>query len=87
MRRPLSIVVDGVRTEVREGCTLAAALAMRAMGASRRSVRGEPRAAFCGMGICHECRVEVDGARVLACQKICREGMQVRTLAPTNATR
>ncbi|HCI6741169.1 TPA: (2Fe-2S)-binding protein, partial [Klebsiella variicola subsp. variicola] len=35
------------------------------------------RAPFCGMGVCQECRVTVDGLRVLACQTLCRAGMQI----------
>ncbi|HGI7054042.1 TPA: 2Fe-2S iron-sulfur cluster-binding protein, partial [Klebsiella aerogenes] len=35
------------------------------------------RAPFCGMGVCQECRVTVDGLRVLACQTLCRSDMQI----------
>jgi succinate dehydrogenase/fumarate reductase-like Fe-S protein len=31
------------------------------------------------MGICHECRVLVDGRRRLACQTLCTDGMVVDT--------
>ena len=49
---------------------------------SRLSVTGQPRTPFCGMGICGECRVTVDGeAGVLACLTPCRDGMHVRTRA------
>ena len=46
-------------------------------GTARRSVSGELRAPVCGMGICQECRVWVDGVRQLACQTTCRAGMRV----------
>ena len=49
------------------------------MGAARRSVSGEARAPFCGMGICHECRVNINGRRRLACQTRCADGMVVET--------
>lgn len=39
----------------------------------RRSVSGEPRAPVCGMGVCHECAIDLDGRRLLACQTLCRE--------------
>ncbi|MFN6201241.1 MAG: 2Fe-2S iron-sulfur cluster-binding protein, partial [Acidobacteriota bacterium] len=46
----------------------------------RRSVAGAPRGALCGMGICFECRVEIDGiAHSRSCQIYCRAGMEVRT--------
>ncbi|MBT2374436.1 MULTISPECIES: 2Fe-2S iron-sulfur cluster-binding protein [Pseudomonas] len=57
---------------VRDGITVAAAVTV-----TRTSCTGQPRAAFCGMGICQECRMTIDGRRQLACQTLCREGMQV----------
>ena len=61
------------------GLSLAALLAAQGL-ASRRSVRGEPRTPWCGMGVCGECRVTVDGREgVLACLTPCRDGLRVRT--------
>jgi hydrogen cyanide synthase HcnA len=37
--------------------------------------------AYCGMGVCQECRVQIDGRRRLACQTVCAEGMRVETMA------
>lgn len=46
----------------------------------RRSVGGERRAPVCGMGICFECRVNIDGvAQQRACQVTVRDGMRVGT--------
>jgi len=46
--------------------------------ASRHSVSGEPRAPYCGMGVCLECRATVDHvAHERVCQMLCREGMEV----------
>ncbi|MWV10759.1 (2Fe-2S)-binding protein [Pseudomonas sp. R-28-1W-6] len=71
--------LDGRPLRVAEGTTVAAALALGADGCSRTSVSGQRRAPFCGMGICQECRVSIDGQRRLACQTLCRDGMQVET--------
>jgi aerobic-type carbon monoxide dehydrogenase small subunit (CoxS/CutS family) len=49
------------------------------MGVARTSVTSQPRAPFCGMGVCQECRVFIDGRRRLACQTVCAEGMRVET--------
>jgi sarcosine oxidase subunit alpha len=39
-----------------------------------------PRAPLCGMGVCFECRVQVDGvAHVRACMTPVSDGMQVVT--------
>lgn len=54
------ITVDGVAVLVPRGVSVGAAL-MNGGLTIRRSVSGEPRAALCGMGICHECRVTIDG--------------------------
>lgn len=76
---PLTITVDGALLQVTAGVSLAAALALRPPGTTRRAVDGALRAPLCGMGVCHECRVEVDGQRRLACQTPCAPGMQVIT--------
>jgi D-hydroxyproline dehydrogenase subunit gamma len=74
-----SISIDGRRMEVVAGTTVAAAL-LQAGSASRISVRGEPRQPLCGMGICYECRAQIDGrAQQRTCQIPCRSGMQIVT--------
>ena len=72
-------VIDGNPVQLAPGHSVAAALALLPPGCSRTSVTGERRAPFCGMGICHECRVLVDGRRRLACQTLCTDGMVVDT--------
>ena len=79
LRASVTLVLDGTPCTVAAGTTVAAALARQGIPGTRRSVSGEVRAPFCGMGICHECRVDIDGRRRLACQVACAEGMQVHT--------
>ena len=71
--------IDGQTVRFAEGTTVAAALMSSGDRCSRTSVSGQRRAPLCGMGICQECRVNIDGLRRLACQTVCREGMQVET--------
>lgn len=79
----VTIVVDGAAMHVHEGATVAAALLSAGARAFRRSVTGEPRAALCGMGICHECRVTIDDiAQQRACLVPVAHGMRVSTGAP-----
>ncbi|MFJ3053489.1 (2Fe-2S)-binding protein [Pseudomonas nitroreducens] len=73
------LTLDGRPLRVVAGTTVAAALALGGDGTTRTSVSGQRRAPLCGMGICQECRVTIDGQRRLACQTLCREGMQVET--------
>ena len=79
--RSVALTVDGATIAVEPGTTVAAAVLM-AGAATRTSVSGEPRAPLCGMGICFECRVTIDGApHQRSCQIVCRPGMQVSTAA------
>ncbi|WP_460158840.1 2Fe-2S iron-sulfur cluster-binding protein [Pseudomonas sp. S3_E11] len=73
------LFLDGRPLSVANGTSVAAALALGADGCSRASVSGQRRAPLCGMGICQECRVLIDGRRRLACQTLCHDGMQVQT--------
>ncbi|QGW77939.1 (2Fe-2S)-binding protein [Pseudomonas alkylphenolica] len=75
------LTLDGRPLHVTDGTSVAAALALAGDGCSRTSVSGQRRAPLCGMGICQECRVHIDGRRRLACQTLCRDGMQVETRA------
>jgi len=76
----VEIVVDGQRVQVREGAMLAAALYSIGVRASRTSVSGEPRGPICGMGVCFECRVTINGVpHQRSCLVPCTAGMIVET--------
>jgi aerobic-type carbon monoxide dehydrogenase small subunit (CoxS/CutS family) len=79
-KREIAICLNGTPIHgIAEGSNLAAVL-LGSHLACRRSASGETRAPFCGMGLCGECRVTVDGVmHVLACRTICRDGLQVKT--------
>jgi D-hydroxyproline dehydrogenase subunit gamma len=78
------VSIDGRTLEVPEGSTVAAALAASlGIAGTRTSVTGMSRTALCGMGVCQECRVTIDGcAHILACQTLCRDGQIIETTAP-----
>ena len=77
----IQLMVDGQPIPAYEGETLAAAL----LAAGHRTFRhtipgGEPRGVFCGIGICFDCLVTLDGTQsVRACVTPVRNGMQVTT--------
>ena len=77
----IELILDGLALRVAKGSTVAAALYLGGDGSSRTSVGDQRRAPVCGMGICQECRVSIDGQRRLACQTLCRSGMRVETHA------
>ncbi len=71
--------VNGSRVSVTAGATAAVAILI-ATGSSRISVSGEPRAPFCGMGTCFECRARIDGeTQQRTCQVICKPEMEIET--------
>ncbi|WP_239461990.1 2Fe-2S iron-sulfur cluster-binding protein [Occallatibacter savannae] len=76
-----SFIIKVNRTEVRVTTDMSVAAAMMMAGEPCRiSVRGEPRAPMCGMGICMECRATVDGRKhQRTCQVMCVPGMEVVT--------
>lgn len=82
-----TIFIDGQACQVQAQQTVAAALAQHVpCSQSRVSLSGEVRAPTCGMGICQECRVEINGRpQQLACQTMCSPDMQVRTGKPAVA--
>jgi predicted molibdopterin-dependent oxidoreductase YjgC len=82
----VTIVVDGEEHRVPADTTVAVALLGLGVRAFRRSVHGEPRAPLCAMGICYECRVDIDGvADRRACLVPVVEGLLVRTAAGQGA--
>jgi predicted molibdopterin-dependent oxidoreductase YjgC len=75
------ITINGQPHTVAQNTSVAAAL-MNLGITSRSSVQGEARNPLCGMGICFECRVTVNGiAHQRGCQIEAVEGMEVSTNA------
>ena len=68
------IIVDGVAVAGRDGQTIAGVL----LASGRRTWRtagGEQRGVFCGMGVCQDCVLTVNGVEgVRACQRAARDG-------------
>jgi len=80
MPETITLSVNGKAVTVPDGSVVSTAVALAGALVFRRSVQGEPRAPLCGMGICFECRVMIDGcAHARSCQILCRESMDVRT--------
>ena len=73
--------VDGTPTVAHHGETVASVMlagGKRVLRSTRNS--GSPRGLFCGIGVCYDCLVVVDGrANVRACMTRATPGMKVRT--------
>jgi predicted molibdopterin-dependent oxidoreductase YjgC len=75
----VSLTVNGRSVSVPRGATVAVAVVL-AGAACRTSVTGQQRGPLCGMGICFECRVSINGRpHCRSCQTICDQGMDVKT--------
>jgi aerobic-type carbon monoxide dehydrogenase small subunit (CoxS/CutS family) len=71
------IFINGHPEPIEEDASLLVVLLNKGPYAQRLSVSGAHRSGICGMGICFECQVTVDGKVVRACQIGCRDGMEV----------
>ncbi len=81
MSETFEITVDGRAVRCRPGATIAAALIEAGIDAWRTTRRGgEPRGLFCGIGVCFDCLVRIDGEPpVRACLAIARAGDRITT--------
>lgn len=77
--RAVTITVDGSPVEACEGESVLAALWAAGVRTLHRTAKaGEPRAFLCGIGVCFDCVVTVDGERsVRACMTPVADGMAV----------
>jgi len=83
----VTITVDGIPTQTFLGETVATALLARGQRAWRRTAQGEPRGLFCGIGICFDCIITVDGIpNVRACLTPVSDGMVVETELPVKSS-
>ena len=71
---------EGVPFKAQAGDTIASALLAAGISATRETITsGAPRAPFCMMGTCFECRVEVnEESNVQGCMRLIEEGMRIK---------
>ncbi len=75
----VTIELDGEAVPARAGESLAATLVAAGILTCRESRTGAARGVWCGMGVCSECAMSIDGvAGRLACMEPVRPGMSVR---------
>ena len=78
--RRLTLTFEGGELGFVEGDSVAAALVDAGRLTCRTGRSGEPRGVFCGMGVCQECVVLVDGVPARACMAAARDGALVEIL-------
>jgi predicted molibdopterin-dependent oxidoreductase YjgC len=79
----LNVQVDGKRVEAFSGETIAAMLYANGIRIFRHTRKSKkPRGIYCGMGVCYDCLVTVDGVHnVRACVTPVKDGMRIETTA------
>jgi len=83
MSDPVSFGFNDETIEASAGMSVAAALTQSGIRALRETDSGKARGMFCGMGVCQDCLVEIDGQpNQRACMTPIADGMRVRTQAP-----
>lgn len=80
-RERFAITVDGEEVTVSSGWTVAAALIASGRSSWRTTrIDHRPRGVFCGIGVCFDCLVTLNGQRsVRACLVTARPGDDVRS--------
>ena len=83
-REKVTIFINGRKTPAYRGETVWAALIASGRKVLKRSARlGEGRGAFCGMGICYECLVTVNGVpNQRACMAEVEDRMEIEIHEP-----
>jgi hypothetical protein len=86
---PLTFTFDGEPVVAFRGESVGAALLAAGHRVLRSTpVTGAPRGIFCGMGVCFDCLVVIDGEPSRrACMTFVTEGMQVETQVGFGAAR
>jgi predicted molibdopterin-dependent oxidoreductase YjgC len=80
----MRITVDEEPLTAEAGQTIAGVLLAAGRRSWRRAPSGAPRGVFCGIGVCFDCLVTVNGVRdVRACRRRAREGDIVTTQSRT----
>ncbi|WP_170407106.1 (2Fe-2S)-binding protein [Ruegeria arenilitoris] len=84
----VTLIVNGQPVIARKGQSVWSAMAVAGQVVTRKAaLSGEERSAYCAMGVCFECMVEIDGLpNQQACLRRVADGMSVATQEITEDT-
>lgn len=78
--RPVTVTVDGEPVTGVRGQSVAGVLLASGRTSWRYGPSGAPRGAFCGIGVCFDCLVTVNGhSDVRACRRTAEDGDAITT--------
>lgn len=80
-RRPVEVIIDGRKAQAFEGELVSTVLQAEGISVfARKHATGRPSGIYCGMGMCYECLVTIDGIpNVRACQTYAVDRMVIET--------
>ena len=78
----MTISLNGQPVSAAIGETVLSVIQSLGLRQVARNDHGQLAGAYCGMGVCHCCLVQIDGRhKRRACQTLVKPGMQVQTLS------
>lgn len=78
MTESISILINGEPVAAEPGVSLGSLIHSHRKSFRRSPKLSKPRGLYCGMGVCFECMITVDGQPVRACITPVRDGMSVK---------
>lgn len=79
--KPIEVTIDGRKVQAFEGELVSSVLHAEGISVfGRKRTTGRPSGIYCGMGVCYECLVTIDGtSNVRACQTYVEDQMAIET--------
>lgn len=81
MSQAITLLINGTSVTAEAGVTVASALHRHHTALRASPQLHTPRGLYCGMGVCFECAVTIDGETMRACITQVRDGMVVEVLS------
>jgi sarcosine oxidase subunit alpha len=80
----INLTINGNNVRAFEGELISTVLQVEGISIfNRKHKTGKPSGIYCGMGVCYECLVTVNGVpNVRACQTYAKDGMEIITSSP-----
>lgn len=77
----IEVTIDGQKTYAFEGELVSTILLAEGISSfARKETTGRPSGFYCGMGVCYECLVTIDGVgNIRACQTLAADQMVIET--------
>ena len=81
--KSIEVTIDGQKTQAFDGELVSTVLQAEGIVIfSRKHTTGQPCGVYCGMGVCYECLVTINGINnIRACQTFAADQMVIQTIS------